>query len=199
MAEGISHENVTTEDLHFDNDSSLRKLSRDKCASIAEDTLQKLKIGWYCPHRSARINLEEDISFCMKNSILYGEEDLEDLSKRNLSDDETESTSMSSATSSYPKFEVHHCTTLQAAQSLVVEMGEEHVGVLNFASARNPGGGFRKGASAQEESLARSSSLYFALSQDQFLTEFYTYHRRAKTCLYSHRMIYSPRVTFFKV
>jgi uncharacterized protein (TIGR02452 family) len=38
------------------------------------------------------------------------------------------------------------------------------VGVLNFASAKNPGGGFQSGAQAQEESIARSSTLYPSLT-----------------------------------
>lgn len=67
------------------------------------------------------------------------------------------------------------------------------VAVLNFASAKNPGGGFIGGASAQEESLARSSSLYASLTKD---TTMYQYNRAHTTFLYSDYMIYSPKVLF---
>jgi uncharacterized protein (TIGR02452 family) len=72
---------------------------------------------------------------------------------------------------------------------LVAERRYQRVGILNFASARHPGGGFLGGARAQEESLARSSGLYFSLNQ---CPEHYAFHRTQRTCLYSDRMIYSP-------
>ena len=40
------------------------------------------------------------------------------------------------------------------------EEPRRRIGVLNFASAKHPGGGFRGGSQAQEESIARSSTLY---------------------------------------
>jgi len=69
-----------------------------------------------------------------------------------------------------------------------------HVAVLNFASAINPGGGFLGGAEAQEESLARSSGLYPCLAQ--FKDSFYDLP--INRGLYTHSMIYSPRVPFFR-
>jgi len=66
---------------------------------------------------------------------------------------------------------------------------------LDFSSARNPGGGFLKGAGAQEESLARSSGLYPCLLE---CIEMYEHNRRYKSCLYSHHMIYSPNVPVIK-
>jgi uncharacterized protein (TIGR02452 family) len=66
---------------------------------------------------------------------------------------------------------------------------------LNFASAKNPGGGFLSGSQAQEESLARSSGLYACLLP---MTEMYDYNRNIGTSLYSDYMIYSPRVPVFR-
>ena len=91
------------------------------------------------------------------------------------------------------RFVVSGQTTLTA---LYACPEDANVAVLNFASAKNIGGGFKKGSQAQEETLARSSSLYVCL--EKFQKDFYNYNRKTATGIYSHRMIYSPRVTFFK-
>ncbi|KAL5638360.1 hypothetical protein ACGC1H_005143 [Rhizoctonia solani] len=52
-------------------------------------------------------------------------------------------------------------------------------GVLNFASAMNPGGGFVSGAQAQEEAICRASTLYASLISE-WAESFYGYHRRAR-------------------
>jgi len=89
---------------------------------------------------------------------------------------------------------VYHATTLEAAAALVAAGGR--VGCLNFASARNPGGGFLGGSQAQEESLARSSGLYPCLTQ---FREMYAHNSRPdSTGLYSDYFIYSPGVPVFR-
>lgn len=71
-------------------------------------------------------------------------------------------------------------------------------GVLNFASATKPGGGFQNGAEAQEESLARASTLFASLSSSEQAKKFYSLHaeesRENLLAYYSHAIIYSPRV-----
>jgi uncharacterized protein (TIGR02452 family) len=79
-----------------------------------------------------------------------------------------------------------NCSTINAIEKSNKEL---KTAVLNFASAKNPGGGFLGGASAQEESLARSSSLYASQTKNW---EMYEYNRSQSTFLYSDYMIYSP-------
>lgn len=68
--------------------------------------------------------------------------------------------------------------------------------VLNFASAKNPGGGFLGGSNAQEESLSRVSGLYKAISSKQ---EFYEKSRKnPRKGLYYNMAIYSPSVPFIR-
>lgn len=89
------------------------------------------------------------------------------------------------------QIEVNRMSTNEA---LTVKRPGLKTAVLNFASAKNPGGGFLGGAVAQEESLARSSSLYASLTKDMTLYEF---NRSNATFLYSDYMIYSPEVVFW--
>ena len=83
-------------------------------------------------------------------------------------------------------------SSLQAARRLYDQRGGT-VGVLNFASARHPGGGYRTGARAQEEDLCRQSALYRSLLR---APEYYSAHKTDPT--YSHRVICSPGVPVFR-
>lgn len=89
-----------------------------------------------------------------------------------------------------PQIEVTNESTLAAARRLV-----DGVAALVFASARNPGGGFRTGAKAQEEDIARASALHACLDA---VPAFYVHHRADPDLRYSDRIIYSPRVPVFR-
>lgn len=88
-------------------------------------------------------------------------------------------------------------SSLEAARRLAraADASDGQVAVLNFASARNPGGGFLNGAQAQEEALCRSSALYACLRE---VRAFYDHHREHRDPLYTHRVIHSPGVPVFR-
>jgi uncharacterized protein (TIGR02452 family) len=90
------------------------------------------------------------------------------------------------------RIEVVNETTLAAAMGLI-EAGHRPA-ALNFASARHPGGGFRGGARAQEESLARASGLYACLVGNPM----YALHDGLRDALYTDYAIYSPAVPVFR-
>lgn len=102
-----------------------------------------------------------------------------------------------SGSSSLPHFVVSHQTSLEALYALAADRQLDTVMLLNFASAKNPGGGFLGGAQAQEESLARSSGLYTCLTC--FQDRLYARNKAdPRGCLYSDDMIFSPLVPFFR-
>ncbi|KAF9568166.1 hypothetical protein CPC08DRAFT_802586, partial [Agrocybe pediades] len=85
-------------------------------------------------------------------------------------------------------------TTIEGTKYLHNSHPTRRLAVLNFASAMRPGGGFLEGASAQEESIARSSSLYFTLCSEA-TRPFYAMHAQDdKGGFYSHAMIYSRNI-----
>ncbi|AEO93376.1 gp114 [Bacillus phage G] len=159
-------------------------MSRDQLAKIAKETIEIVKKGSYVNKKKKTISVKDDVDFSVKNTKLYSPEDGDELLKNLTQNDILHQT----------KFECKNETTLFAAKRLLDE-GFNNVVALNFASARNPGGGFLKGSSAQEESLARSSALYDSISQ---MREMYDYNSKNKSGLYSDYMIYSPSVPVFR-
>ena len=88
-----------------------------------------------------------------------------------------------------PKYEVVN----ESVVDVVLRQG--NCGVLNFASARRPGGGFLNGSVAQEECLTVSSDLYFSLLK---APQFYDINNRRGSALYTHNLIYSHDILFIR-
>ena len=84
--------------------------------------------------------------------------------------------------------------TLEAARGQIEKFGSSCA--LNFASAKNPGGGFENGAKAQEEDLCYCSTLFGSLRQEKSL---YDYSRKhLNNSLYSTWTIYTPDVIVYR-
>ncbi len=155
-------------------------------ATIAAETLQILEAGHYRTANGLEIDIAVELEWCRWGTEYYEPRRLASLREEALA----QPTQFSETA-----FEVVNETTLQGSARLATQGGFGRIGVLNFASAKNPGGGFLGGAQAQEESLARSSGLYTSLLQ---CPAFYDYHRQHRTSLYSDRIIYSPRCPVFR-
>lgn len=158
-------------------------MNREIRQRIAHSTLEALQRGSYENPAGQPVALREHQQASEAGSRLYRPEDGADLLRE-----------FDGPIGALAEIRVYQATTLEAAASLTRQF--ERVGCLNFASARNPGGGFLGGSQAQEESLARSSGLYPCLTQFQ---EMYHYNSRpGSTGLYSDHLVYSPQVPVFR-
>jgi uncharacterized protein (TIGR02452 family) len=151
---------------------------------VAKETVAIIEQGGYLTASGRRIDLRETIENAVQGTRLYRPAELDTLLGQ----------SITSGQAASPSIEVTAETTAAAARRLV-EAGIAKVTALNFASARNPGGGFLGGAKAQEEDLARCSALYNCLLTKP---EYYEANRACSSMLYTDHIIYSPSVPFFR-
>ncbi len=158
--------------------------NRETRKQIAEDTLDILRKGFFYNSSGEQIDISDLQDKAESLTKVYTPEEtdalLEKLSVENIE--------------GRTKIKVINQPTLEAVRELIAE-GSKDVICLNFASAKNPGGGFLGGSQAQEESIARSTGLYNC----QIKTKgYYETNRNIKTCLYTDYMIYSPFVPIIK-
>jgi len=151
---------------------------------MAKDTLEILAKKYYINEQNEKVSIEEEMEACIKETVLYSSEELSEMTKNEHPETHFET-----------QFEVWRCSSLKAILKLAAEEDQEKLMCLNFASAKNPGGGFINGAEAQEESLARTSGLHDSLLQGW---EYYETHRAMESCFYTDMMIYSPKVPVFR-
>ena len=108
----------------------------------------------------------------------------------------------------YPSFEADNTfdteitvtrnRSFQAAMRLVSDNPGSKVAVMNFANAFHAGGGVEKGASAQEECLCRTSTLYPLIYRKSLSDSFYKYHHDKNTPKASDSLIYTEGVVICK-
>lgn len=153
-------------------------MNRSARASLASETLAILETGRYTSPSGRVVDLREHLRRARDGTRSYPPEG---------------SVRLPGFLDRPTQIEVVNATTLDAARPLA-DQGRR-VAALNFASAKNPGGGFLSGSQAQEESLARASGLYATLLGDPM----YDHHRSHKDPLYTNWVIYSPDVPVFRL
>jgi uncharacterized protein (TIGR02452 family) len=180
---------------------------RTSLAAIAKETLDAIQHGAYV-FEDKKYDLEFGVQRSKKTTNYYDPDSLLSTWNRQASGKEI------SPSASCTAFTISEISTLDGARILSSILYQvpasperdgdaEHriktkIGILNFASAKKPGGGFLRGAQAQEESIARSSTLYPTLMTST-AQNFYTLHNKdPKGGFYSHAIIYSPDVLIIR-
>lgn len=154
--------------------------------AVAKETLRILGQGYYeCQGR--RIEIETEHQKSIRESSLHTPENGERILKQYQDGFNRQANKM-------PGITVKNCPAVESVLELV-KADRKTIGVLNFASAKNPGGGFLNGAMAQEESLAASGGLYETLMVHE---EYYRKNREQASMMYTDHAIYSPDVIFFR-
>ena len=127
--------------------------------------------------------LAASISLAKQNTTVFYENDYPDF-------DRSENREMHVSVSGDRSF--------QAAMKLHKENPEAKIAVLNFANAFHAGGGVTKGASAQEECLCRTSTLYPLLYRKTLRDSFYKHHYDLNTPKASDSLVYTQGVVICK-
>lgn len=166
------------------NEPDLKKLlkrqldvDRFQATRLGNEAVRIIQNGYYSLSDGTRVELRQQIQDSIRGTVSYPPE--KPLPLHASGDHKT-------------IIEIHNCTTLTAVQTLMFR--DTHPVALNFASATEPGGGFLRGARAQEEYLARSSSLFACLQNNPM----YAYHQSQLDPFYSDYVIYSPDVVIFR-
>jgi uncharacterized protein (TIGR02452 family) len=169
---------LDSEDLATSRRRDLQ-LSRERAIALGLTAVEAVREGYYLTEAGARVVIREAVQAAVAARVSLPPEAALP-ARRNPPFPET-------------VVSVANETTLGASRRLV-EQGLRPV-ALNFANGVSPGGGFLKGALAQEEVLCRSSALFATLDGDPM----YEAHQRRADRESSDWAILSPRVPVFRM
>jgi uncharacterized protein (TIGR02452 family) len=125
--------------------------SRDWLIHIANETLEIGRKGSYKNKLGEEVDVAEALQFAMDNSVHYHSSHI-----------------FSPSAVKIPfntQFFVSYGSSLDVATKLQQQSPEAHVGLLNSASGKDPGGKFFRGTISQEDCICRASLLYPCLVQ----------------------------------
>ena len=148
--------------------------TREERIEVFEDTRKWLKDD---------AELSESVLNSKKHTKIYWEDDYPEFDTSKVCDTEVTVTGDRS---------------YQAAMRLAVENKGCKIAVMNFANAFHPGGGVTMGASAQEECLCRTSTLYPLLDREILKRTYYEHHRKLKTPKATDALVYTEDVVICK-
>lgn len=150
--------------------------------AVAQETLSILNQGFYEKNGKKIVIKEKQDASENKSKLITPQQGIEYVHKMRMQKTE------------FAAIQVKNESAVKTIYDLN-KKGKKRIAVLNFASAKNPGGGFINGAMAQEESLAASSGLYASLIKN---STYYETNRACGTMIYTDYAIYSPEVVFFR-
>ncbi len=156
---------------------SLVLISRKLAAAHGREAVAIVEAGAYIAPSGRTISIAAQVAAARDATVSYAPEDPLDVPEPRFA-----STAIT----------VENTTTLAAAAGLAA--AGHDVAALNFASAKNPGGGFLGGARAQEESLCRASALHTCIERSPM----YAWHRMRADPIYGAWVIWSPGVPVFR-
>lgn len=151
---------------------------KEELIKVAKETVQMIRTGKY-EVRGVEVNITDILQTSIKEAYFIGRERV---------------LKISAEYKTKGIIKVQNMSTLGAFEEYE---GSGKVGILNFASAKNPCGGFLNGVFTQEESLAYCTDMYNTLNK--FKNEYYEANRKNMYGgLYTDRMIVSPKSVVFR-
>ena len=142
----------------FVSPMSNEKWPPSRYRELAQENIKIFEDGAYTNARGEQVSIAELRDRSLEASVLYNPDYKFTCDKERAHEEGA--------------IEITPETTTGACYRLIVKEGFAKTVALNFANPQEPGGGFRRGAIAQEECICRTSILYNLLDDDR-LSEMY--------------------------